>query len=71
MIPTDELPDRRDHGIFIYALTDPITDEVRYIGRTSNLQERYAQHCGATGWTGSKKLVAWQRTRDSHTSPNP
>lgn len=28
----------------IYALVDPRTEEVRYIGRTSNLSERYREH---------------------------
>lgn len=28
----------------IYALTDPRTDEVRYIGRTSKLWQRYDNH---------------------------
>jgi hypothetical protein len=29
---------------FIYALTDPRTDEVRYVGQTKYQQKRYKQH---------------------------
>lgn len=30
--------------IYIYALKNPITDEVRYVGKTSNIRKRYTQH---------------------------
>jgi len=30
---------------FIYSLSDPITNEIRYIGMTGDLMLRYAQHC--------------------------
>jgi len=29
---------------FIYSLTDPITNEVRYIGKTNNPKDRYSRH---------------------------
>ena len=29
---------------FIYTLTDPITNEVRYVGKANNLQARYIEH---------------------------
>lgn len=30
--------------IYIYTLSDPISDEVRYIGITKNLKKRYREH---------------------------
>lgn len=32
--------------VFIYALLDPDTNEVRYIGKTNNLAKRMRGHCG-------------------------
>lgn len=34
----------KEEKIFIYALIDPITNAVRYIGKTNNLYERYYRH---------------------------
>ncbi len=34
--------------VYIYALIDPRTKLVRYVGQTSNLKERYYQHCSST-----------------------
>lgn len=31
--------------VFIYALKDPRTEEIRYIGKTKNLRERMQKHC--------------------------
>ena len=33
--------------IWIYTLSDPFTNEVRYVGQSSNPVARYAQHCAA------------------------
>lgn len=30
--------------IFIYALIDPVTEEIRYVGKTHNLKARYGKH---------------------------
>jgi len=30
---------------YIYTLTDPITNKVRYVGKTTNLKKRYYYHC--------------------------
>jgi group I intron endonuclease len=30
--------------VYIYTLTDPITSEIRYVGKTNNLIRRYNQH---------------------------
>ncbi len=32
--------------VFIYILSDPITDEVRYVGKTLYLRKRYMEHLG-------------------------
>lgn len=37
----------------IYALVDPVTGIVRYVGRTQNLISRYAQHCRGTPCTAA------------------
>lgn len=34
--------------IFIYSLSDPITNEVRYIGKTGDLKTRYKAHLSAS-----------------------
>lgn len=34
-------------GIWIYTLSDPITNQVRYVGQSSNPMVRYSQHCAA------------------------
>ena len=34
--------------VYIYALIDPRTALVRYVGQTTNLKERYYQHCSST-----------------------
>lgn len=34
----------KNNKVFIYALTEPITHEIRYIGKTNNLYERYYMH---------------------------
>lgn len=30
---------------YIYSLKDPITNKIRYIGKTTNIQKRYYYHC--------------------------
>lgn len=30
---------------FIYALVDPLTDRIRYVGQTNDLERRYKEHC--------------------------
>lgn len=31
--------------VFIYTLSHPITKEIRYVGKTKNLKERFHNHC--------------------------
>lgn len=40
--------------IYIYTLSHPISEEVRYVGKTCNLKERYQQHCNR-----SKRTYTW------------
>lgn len=30
---------------YIYTLSDPITGDIRYVGKTTNLKQRYKAHC--------------------------
>lgn len=39
---------------FIYALTDPRTDEIRYIGKAKNLKRRFGHHMVADGSNSEK-----------------
>ena len=36
----------KNQSTFIYTLSNPITKEVRYIGKTVNIKDRYRQHIG-------------------------
>lgn len=36
---------------YVYALVDPVTRLVRYVGQTQQLDTRYACHCGGSGCT--------------------
>lgn len=42
----------------IYALVDPRTEEVRYIGYTGNLKNRYTTHCSLKD-KGNPEKQAW------------
>jgi group I intron endonuclease len=46
---------------FIYILQHPTTFEIKYVGKTNNLKQRYYQHTSEKCLinTGSKKLAAW------------
>lgn len=33
----------------IYALMDPVTREIRYVGRSRDVQRRFRDHCSACG----------------------
>lgn len=43
---------------YIYTLTDPLTNEVRYVGKSNNPKERYSNHLRATQ-SQSKNRRAW------------
>jgi hypothetical protein len=46
--------------LYIYALIDPRTQKIRYVGKTTaDIHERLKQHCGA--WNGRTKKKAWLR----------
>ena len=45
---------------YIYALIDPITKEICYVGKTNNPQSRYAQHTSnPENWTGNGGKSVW------------
>jgi hypothetical protein len=52
-----------DRPILIYALTDPDTGGVRYIGQTKNLWRRYVLHL--TRLEGTSAKVAWLKDMEA------
>ena len=44
--------------IFIYALVDPDTDEVRYVGKATNLYKRFIAHINEKGSTRKCRWIA-------------
>lgn len=47
----------------IYALKCPVTEKIRYVGRTRNKPEyRYASHCGRWAARRIRKWVKWLAT---------
>ena len=40
---------------FIYTLTDPITNKIRYVGKTNNLKARYKEHMNSGHGVGTHK----------------
>jgi len=44
---------------YIYSLSNPVTNEVRYIGKTVNLQERYKYHLCTNRKHGTTHSKAW------------
>ena len=59
MADDQRLPDHAAGGYTIYALTEPDTDEVRYIGRTGNAKNRYETHCRAHSGMKNDALYEW------------
>lgn len=46
---------------FIYALVDPHTDAVRYVGKTENVAGRFQAHCGERGSSHKHRWIAQLR----------
>jgi group I intron endonuclease len=44
-------------SIYIYTLSDPITNQIRYVGKTQNLNERFRSHVNAK--KSNKHKVNW------------
>lgn len=44
---------------WVYALVDPRTSEVRYVGASQNLRQRTREH--ARGFSGSQTVGKWTR----------
>ena len=42
---------------FIYALVDPLTDRIRYVGQTNDLERRYKEHCTILDFSPKCKWV--------------
>lgn len=47
--------------VYIYALCDPRTGEIRYVGKTINIQERLKGHCGGKVGTYKANWIAGLR----------
>lgn len=45
---------------YIYGLIDPDSREIRYVGRSTNLTQRYKDHCGDRN-EGTDSYRAWQK----------
>lgn len=45
----------------IYALLEPDTDRIRYIGKANNLRKRYEEHCRLSNNTGESPRQRWLR----------
>lgn len=52
----------------IYALTDPLTNEIRYIGKTRNVARRHTAHCNTKSKTHVSHWV--QRLKERNLFPN-
>lgn len=44
---------------YIYALIDPITEQVRYVGKTNNISDRMKRHLGNLNVDPNKHKVNW------------
>jgi predicted GIY-YIG superfamily endonuclease len=51
--------------VFIYALIDPDTSDVRYIGKTVNPESRYRDHCNTGHEYRNPRKVAWVKALKS------
>ena len=40
---------KKEMVLYVYALCDPLTGDVRYIGKTENLERRYKEHLSYSG----------------------
>lgn len=48
------------NDIYFYSLSDPITEEIVYIGQTSDLLRRYQQHIKTAGFfRGNSWMTYW------------
>jgi hypothetical protein len=45
--------------IGIYALSDPVTGRVMYVGQSIDIEFRFRQHCKQTGFAGNLKKSEW------------
>lgn len=50
---------KKETEVFIYALLDPRTAKIRYIGKTNNINRRYSQHLRARTDQKMTPVKAW------------
>lgn len=41
--------------VYIYTLEDPITSEIRYVGKANNMKDRYSNHLNSSRDKGTHK----------------
>jgi len=46
-------------NVFIYSLSDPITEQIRYIGKTNNIKKRYNKHINESKKNTKSHKKAW------------
>ena len=54
---------------YIYTLSDPITGDIRYVGKTNNLKQRYKAHCNPSREQYSHKYNWIQSLRKQRLKP--
>jgi hypothetical protein len=56
--------------IYIYALKDPINNEIKYIGKTNNIKRRYNNHLQEVNKGINTKKVNWiRKLKENNTKP--
>lgn len=51
-----------DEIVYIYALLDPNTDEVRYVGKTNDIERRYREHLNIKKHPKSNHKNCWVKS---------
>lgn len=62
MTSTDNTPIFQCHLVFIYALCDPVTDAIRYIGKSNDPKQRYYRHIKDTRRGNGTHRCNWIRS---------
>jgi hypothetical protein len=63
----NEQLDEMKQKYYIYTLSDPITGDVRYVGKTNNIKNRFWKHTGPyylkAGWIPKNKWILWLKNQ--------
>lgn len=55
---------------YIYALLDPVTDLIRYVGKTNNPKQRLKNHCNSARYRNTHKFNWIKQLRKQKLKPN-